>query len=755
MSSRAALGSAAADGRERFSAHLILAIAVVLLLLTAYPMLIGEVYSAGDLGKLYMPNREFYAECLANGDSPVWFPGGFCGYDLHATGQTGMYHPLHYLAYTFLPFAMAFNLEVWSSYPFMFIGMYLFLRRLKLGREAALFGALLFTFSAFNIQRLRHLNALAIIAQMPWVLYCADIIAREKNARYVRWGAAGLAILNASQLLLGYPQYFWFSSLLVGCYVVFLLARRDTNLVRAAAFAGATVLGILGGAVQLLPSMEASADSVRTVLHDDTVSFVGSLPPQYLAQAISPYCLKHDHNVRIYIGALPLLLALWAAVRWRSFGSLRGLVLATAIFALGMVWLALGKYGGLAYLQRTLPFIGDFRFPSRCVVLLTFAVSVLSAFALVDLSSLAREPRKLSRLTWMAILSVVILSVLVTARCFVRMTEQAQAMPGLLFLGSVFFVVGGALLIAAARGQRWAIPLLIVAAVADPAYYGLSYAVFGDFDRIFEDVRIPNHLPLDAELADFEPPPTTDKSYRLLGGPGYSLILVTSQGWKRLEGIEGLPPYKRLDYRTLPALRVSSTRWVHKEPPLVSFFGSGSTIFDSSKVTPLLGTPVGSWYEVQDVLPRVRCVTQTVVSQSPAEDIQKIDVANTALVSEPVSLENAVAATAGTATILEDRPGRIQVRVNVPSRQLLVLSESYHKSWRIEVDGQPGPTPVRTYGDFLGVVVEPGEHAVAFTYASASLRKGLLISLSAMAVMLALAASGFFGKRPVAVHAQT
>src|SRR5205823_1873702 len=138
--------------------------------------------------------------CLAGGDSPLWFPDIFAGCYIHGTGHAGMCHPLRFLFYRFLPLQAAFDLEILLAYPFMFCGMFLFLRRWSLRRDCSLLGAMLFTFSTFNITRLVHPSALQIVAHIPWVLYCTDIVVRGHRGRGVVWAAVGLALLNTSEL---------------------------------------------------------------------------------------------------------------------------------------------------------------------------------------------------------------------------------------------------------------------------------------------------------------------------------------------------------------------------------------------------------------------------------------------------------------------------------------------------------------------------------------------------------------------------
>ena len=101
--------------------------------------------------------RHLFQQALHAGDTVLWTPSIYSGLYLHGEGQIGLFHPFHQLLYRLLPLGAAFNLELIASYPVAFGGMFWFLRRLRFGYAAALFGAMLFAFSGFNL--LHHITS--------------------------------------------------------------------------------------------------------------------------------------------------------------------------------------------------------------------------------------------------------------------------------------------------------------------------------------------------------------------------------------------------------------------------------------------------------------------------------------------------------------------------------------------------------------------------------------------------------------------
>ena len=178
---------------------------------------------------------------------------------------------------------------------------------------------------------------------------------------------------------------------------------------------------------------------------------------------------------------------------------------------------------------------------------------------------------------------------------------------------------------------------------------------------------------------------------------------------KRLvSGYAGLMPARRLDYTKSASLRIA-----------------GATVLVSGRFWPL-----------PDALPRARMVASAVPSAQPATDLEAIDVATAALVDEPVDLEPGPA---GTAAVQRFAPGAIEIAVQAPTRQLLVVAESFHEGWHGTIDGSEARV-LRVNGDFMGVVVAPGAHAVQLHFAPRSFTVGCWTSLvgSAIAVLVAM-----------------
>ena len=206
---------------------LILAASAGLLAPLCGPLLTGRVFVYNDLSWFHLPVRYLYQQALDAGDSVLWTPALFSGFYLHGEGQMGAFHPLHQLLYRLLPLGAAFNLEIIASYPAAFAGTFWLLRRLQFSRPASLFAAMLFAFSGFNLLHHHHINMVAIVAHLPWLLASADVLIVDDRRRARTLAFAAIAALLGSAFLLGFPQAVWWTLLALAAIGVY--RARETQ----------------------------------------------------------------------------------------------------------------------------------------------------------------------------------------------------------------------------------------------------------------------------------------------------------------------------------------------------------------------------------------------------------------------------------------------------------------------------------------------------------------------------------------------
>ena len=688
----------------------------------AWPAFMGRIYDADDLTTQHLPLRAFYQNCLRNGDSFLWCPNLFCGYYAHGEGQTGMCHPLHWLLYRFLPLGAAFSIELLHTYPLALLGMFLLLRRHGAPAFAALYGGFAFAFSGYMMWHYVHMHVIAIMAHAPWLLLCVNLAMRSTGGGRAA-GLCGLGLLTASQLLLGHPQHVWFSSLAELAYALWL-ARADRSAARLPTLALFKALGVLAAAVQWLPSRDALVESVRAA---PTLAYrcMGSLDPVNLAQIVAPWAFRSGpfnpeaaaspNEFALYAGALTPVLLAWLLWRRRDLGALRSLAVGAAVIAAFALVMALGKYGGLYFVQAYLPVVGLFRMPSRYIVLFHLACAALAALALWDLTRATKEKEPAPRRPWplfipLALSVAVALAFLLCRKFGPASSAVVQQMSGpmLLLAGPLLIGAATAFLLLTMRGKRWALIALIAFGAADLAVYGMAF------------VWRTKPQPVARVIGVIPPPPFAADSRAYTEQSLANRLIV--RGVRLADGYVGLYPRKELDYHSVPALQVAQVGWLVRE---------------------VNGRP--RWVTApREPLPRARLLSRAVATADPRRDIESIDPGHIALVENALDLS---AGPIGRVAMLSDRPGRIRMTTDAGSRQLLVLSESWSAGWRATVDGTPADV-VRVYGDFMGCVVPEGAHEVEFIFDPASFAVGRAVSLAALALLAAVTAFVALRDRP-------
>lgn len=694
----------------------VLAGALALLAILARPVITGRVGVYWDLGGFHLPIRDAYARALKAGDNFDWFTGMHDGVFITGEGEHGPYHPLHLALYRFLPLETAFALETCLHYPFLLLGMFVFLRH-HAGTAGALFAGLAFIFSANCIGHGFHINYGGVLSHLPWLLWLEEKAVRQTGAARLR-AVGGIAILTGSQLLLGHPQVLSFSLLAEALYAGFLLWGTATPWRGLAALATGKLLGAVVGGAQVLATLTFLAGSNRSSFDP----YYASVPPAHLLQLLVPGFMVNLapgwKDEPMYVGAVPLLLAGWWAVglfRRRAGGpsgdAAEGLTQRLGWYALALgvlaAWLATGKHGGLYRLQTHLPIVGQFRAPCRYLVLVDFAVSILAGLALGRILAGVRDPRPWRGLAAPWLIAATAVGLALVFR--VAYPGEGAGFDRRFLSSALCFATGAVLVTFAVRGRVVASCLLACLAAWDAYHFNLSHPDWG--------WALWKGLPTLEELKAASPLPPEPGAGRVMqcAWHGTQSILL---GERLVNGYRGgIEPRKCLNYYQMCTLQVAGAAWYRE-----------ADVGPAEKIAGLV--PYGNgWYCVPDPLPRVRLLGKGIFSGDPGHDLPNLDLVHAALVTRPLDLDDGPA---GKATLIEDRPGRLRVETESPGRQLLVVAESHDPGWHATIDGQPAAVE-RVNGDFLGCVVGPGQHTVELVFAPLCLLWGRVLSGIGMA----------------------
>jgi hypothetical protein len=662
------------------------------------PLFSGRLFVTNDLAWFHLPMRYLYAQALTSGDSVLWTPSIFAGFYLAGEGQTGVFHPFHQLLYRFVALRPAFDLELIANYLAAFGGTFCFFRRLQLSRVAALFGAMLFAFSGFNLLHHQHMNMVAVVAHMPWLLAAADVLIVDDRQRRRTLAFTAIALILGSEFLLGFPQGVWWNAVALAAFAVFR-AGETGQWGRLAACGSAVTTGTLLGAIQLLPSADAAAHSERMAFSSD-FALTYSLHPVNLLQLWSPYVFtagawsrvdpRWFHEFGIYSGAILQVALIWVWMRRHALPARRRLITAVTLFAVLMLLLALGRYGGLAVLLAHLPVLRHLRAPARHIVLVQFALAILAAITVDDLIAILQKRAAAVSGVMPPLWIPAALGIATTLALNTRVLPygaQTFAAARAAAAGPAFIVAVTALVLLAGRQVRWALGALVIVTAADLGVWGIPY-LFREPPRTI------------AELTQGIPPApaTPADSYAFSEALGTYPNVLVMRGYRITTGYVGLFPATFHPFESENTARLSGAKW--------SFTGDG----------------------VRRSLP------------GGVERARLLD-------------EEGHAAT-GTATMVVDRPGRLVVDIVAPSRRTLALTERFHAGWSA-ASGDVSLETVTVDHDFLGCVVEAGAHRVSFHFMPRSFVYGSLASAIGAALLAGVLIIGLGSPERVPIRDMT
>lgn len=351
---------------------------------------------------LQYPMHRALGDALADGELPWWVAEAGHGLPLVAEGEAGALFPPNLVLFGLLPPYEAYTLALLLALAALGIGTYGFARSLGAGPPGALLAGAALMLSGFALGHEHHLSLLRTAALLPWLLWVA-----EAHVRRPRWLTAGLgALVVALQWSAGNPQLAHLSAVTLAIYLPARAGLEAPGALRArlraaglglAAAAGMVLVGLLVAAVQVLPSYLYTAETVRAHGLSWTDATVLGYPPRDLLLFLDPSAFGTPmgdgfqsapgersvfwENVA-YVGLVPLLLAPYALAARES----RRRAALLGSLALLALLIALGRHTPVfRALFEVFPGFDRFRVPQRWLFVAALAIAGLAALALTAL----------------------------------------------------------------------------------------------------------------------------------------------------------------------------------------------------------------------------------------------------------------------------------------------------------------------------------------------------------------------------------
>ena len=392
-------GGMAADARDAATGRLRRAdvVGVVLLLVLpavvfGIPALLGHTVLPGDdLGQNF-PLRVLAGREIRGGHLPLYDPYIWSGAPLLAGWNAGAAYPFTWL-FAILPGTAAWTVNLIATWAAAGLGMFCFLRALRLGSLPSFLGALSFAFAGAMSAQVTHFGLVAGMSWVPVQLLGILQLSRDRSAASRLGWTAVLATATGLVILAGEPRAIDDACVIVGIYAAWRVARLGRRAGPAAAsVVVGLALGLCLGAVQWLPGLAAISTSQRDGSSLALFSS-GSLPIRWLTLTLVPDLIGGSGSlgqpsfltsynlteVTSYVGILPLVAAFALLGRLRLRQRPPDWLVWHIAAVVGVV-LALGSNTPLGGLLYHLPLFGDQRLQSRNVLVLDLALAVLLAY---------------------------------------------------------------------------------------------------------------------------------------------------------------------------------------------------------------------------------------------------------------------------------------------------------------------------------------------------------------------------------------
>ena len=751
----------------------------------------GEVLYWGVPLTQFYPWHTLINQALAAGQLPLWSDLLGNGAPLLANHQTAFFYPPNLLM-RLLPVEHALGYAVVLHIIGAGLTAWMWGRTLHLGSLGCSVLALSYALGGYVVGRTQFITMVAAYAWLPLLLALTERLMQRQDACGVAWLGGALCL----QFLAGHAQTWFYSLVLLLLYATY--RARSWRPLPMVLLAIVLALGL--AAVQVLPTAELMLHSPRASGADWDFAMTYSYWPWRLLTLLAPDLYGNpalgnyagyanyweDHA---YIGVLPLILALFAILRW-GYRALRhrrtadsandlhpwGTRAPEPFFAVLIVLaivLAMGNRTPLyPLLFHYVPGFGFFQAPARLMLWFAIAASTLAGIG-AHRFRLSYRVQYVLRLTLAAAVAAFAVAWvagrggLAPPQVYTPALERMAILSG---LACVVLLLRGRTpqdtdtrVVASPLPHRaWQVLVVLVtgadlAIAAMPLTPTISAALYHAANPAAEVLR--SAAPLRLHV---------DAVYQ------YDLTFNRYFTFRQFAPAE-LQHWQTLRTSLLPNLNVlDGIAGTGNNEPLVT--GHWRNLLERVRLsTPstaerllrlmnvgfvLTQTPSPSWqavrgiphlYRLPDPLPRVWLVEHSQVIRDEQQTLARLvdpdfDPRARVLLELPLTLPTAAAAPVSAqeaaldpsadppALSLREEFNRRTIRLTATRSAYLVLAYTYYPGWLATVDGQPVPV-VRANYAFMALPFPEGSHEVVLHYRPSSLLWGACISALSVLIL--------------------
>ena len=744
-----------------------------------------------DVFSLLFIWKQMAIDQIKNLQWPLWNPYSFTGTPLLANYQSAALYPFNFLL--LLPKYFGWGLFIFLQTLFAALGMYLLLSLWLPFKLARLTGSLIFALGGLMTTWVEFGTAVWGIAYLPISLFLIERYADTRKARYPFL----LALILTLTILSGNPQVTVYSFAIVSFFTIIRLWNGGIlkSLINIFPILLAVASSVALSAPQLLPSLELVQKSIRTTENFTGQSNFGLLPIKDLLKFFvadffgnpvtrNYWGFLNYFETSGFVGSLTLPIIIFSAI------FLRKTRIIYFFFILLIISIVLCFDNPLSYFIYSfkIPFLTQ-SYASRILFVTTFAISVLSAFALNQIKLRPDKQDNFLRCviwSWAIFVGILIGSIIthqivqniiksVSSKTHLKfyldfyLKDQDYALsnfitsmrnsflPILLISGFlVFFIVIRNLPSKIIQKHRTTLICfgLFILITFDLGRYFLKFNPFISEEFIFPQTpaleflqKQPGYFRVGREHAEVLPP-NTWAAYKLQSIEGYD-VLHFQEFSKYLNHINGSDLLSSGTSRYGELTNYSSS---YIDAANVKYFiGIGrdrtghipgdfvNYKFNEAGYKQVFKDGSAIIFENPNALPRAYFAASFfVASQSQIENTINKDATFDPRTKIAISSDLNIKTVTGTgsAEITSYTPNQVKIKTETSQDEILVLADQFDEGWKATIDGKKVRlVPANLI--FRAVKIPAGKHEVIFNYYPTSFDLGLkVLSISILLIIL-------------------
>jgi hypothetical protein len=361
-------------------------------------LIVTPDYGRSDAWHFSFVTKFALSQALQSHTLPLWRSDVGQGFPLLAEGQTGVFFLPNLVFFSLFEPVTAYNLTLTLAVLTLGLGIYWWCRVMRLSPLSSWFTAVTVMFSSLTITQLPHITLLQGMSMLPIIATLSILVVTSKP---FPWGGL-LALSLSQQIYAGFPQA-TFLTLVISGVIVLWLTLPNKNWRAIWYWSISLLLGIGGGAMQLLPSWEFLKESPSPSGFSPEAATMYSMPIKHLVSFISPFFLGNPANGTYppfyafdgsifwentaYIGLIPLFLLVLSLFRIRKNPT----IIFWWLVVIVSLTLAGGKYAP-TYIVFSIWPLNLFRVPSRFLWLVIIGISFIAAHTFDTLRRHIRTP---------------------------------------------------------------------------------------------------------------------------------------------------------------------------------------------------------------------------------------------------------------------------------------------------------------------------------------------------------------------------